>query len=157
MFHCGQRNYPSSPPKQARSRKPLSIRQSSFRIRINQKAKDKSSPVSVSDPAGESAQRLFPGSDAPPQRGAAATEWPRCGNGVRSRLGALSRRAEWDDFVANGGGEIGINARTPSRQQSRTIPQKSTPSLSPRERENIIPLPDPPRCRPSHRVWLGNQ
>ena len=91
------------------------------------------------------------------QRGAAATECPRCGNGVRSRLGALSRRAERGDFVAHGGGEIEINARTASRQQSRTIPQKSTPCLSPRERENIIPVPDAPRCRPSHRVWLGHQ
>jgi hypothetical protein len=38
-------------------------------------------------------------------------------------FGALSRRAERGDFVAHGGGEIGINARTASRQQSRTIPK----------------------------------
>jgi len=55
-----------------------------------------------------------------PQRGAAATEGSRRDKCVRSKLGAVSRRAENGGFVALGGDASGISGRTVQRQKSRT-------------------------------------
>jgi|GEM_PF-1945685 hypothetical protein len=47
-----------------------------------------------------------------PQRGAAATEGSRRDKCVRSKLGAVSRRAERVDFVTHGANEVGVSGRT---------------------------------------------